>query len=88
MSIYALFLGAYLIALVFIGFIGVRKVSTQEDFSVAGRSLSTFVLFGTMLATWIGTGSIFGNAEKTGIAPDYLPVRLYAKSAQQRDIGH
>lgn len=77
MNIYALFLGTYLLALVFIGFIGVRKVSTQEDFSVAGRSLSTFVLFGTMLATWIGTGSIFGNAEKTyevGIAAVIIPI--------------
>ncbi len=70
-------LGMYLLALVAIGFIGVRKVSTQEDFSVAGRSLNTFVLFGTMLATWIGTGSIFGNAEKTyevGIAAFIIPV--------------
>ncbi|MEJ2082689.1 MAG: hypothetical protein P8Y94_11100 [Acidobacteriota bacterium] len=51
--------------------------STQEDFSVAGRKLNTFVLFGTMLATWIGTGSIFGNAEKTyrvGIAAFILPL--------------
>jgi solute:Na+ symporter, SSS family len=77
LNIYVLFLGFYLIALVFIGFIGVRKVSTQEDFSVAGRSLNTFVLFGTMLATWIGTGSIFGNAEKAyevGIAAFIIPT--------------
>ena len=67
----------YLLALVFIGILGIRKVSTQEDFSVAGRSLNTFVLFGTMLATWIGTGSIFGNAEKTyevGIAAFIIPT--------------
>lgn len=77
MNIHALVLGTYLLALMFIGFIGVRKVSTQEDFSVAGRSLSTFVLFGTMLATWIGTGSIFGNAEKTyevGISAFIIPL--------------
>ena len=44
---------------------------------MAGRKLSTFVLFGTMLATWIGTGSIFGNAEKTyqvGIAALVIPI--------------
>lgn len=76
MSVHAVMLVSYLLALVAIGLIGVRKISTQEDFSVAGRSLSTFVLFGTMLATWIGTGSIFGNAEKThevGIAAFIIP---------------
>jgi len=77
MNLYSVMLLGYLLALVGIGLIGVRKVSTQEDFSVAGRSLNTFVLFGTMLATWIGTGSIFGNAEKTyevGIAAFIIPI--------------
>lgn len=67
----------YMIALVGIGAIRSRSVRTQADFSVAGRQLSTFVLFGTMLATWIGTGSIFGNAEKTyrvGIAALIIPI--------------
>ncbi len=64
-SIYFWTILIYLLALVWVAVAGSRKVSSQEDFSVAGRSLNTFVLFGTMLATWIGTGSIFGNAEKT-----------------------
>lgn len=77
MNLYAIILGLYLLGLVLIGLIGIRRVATQEDFSVAGRSLNTFVLFGTMLATWIGTGSIFGNAEKAyqvGIAAIIIPV--------------
>ena len=68
---------AYLLALVGVGLRTSRKVSTQEDFSVAGRSLNTFVLFATLLATRIGTGSIFGNAEKTyrvGVAALILPL--------------
>jgi hypothetical protein len=35
------------------------------------------VLVGTLLATWIGTGSIFGNAQKTyqiGVGAFVLPV--------------
>ena len=67
----------YLLVLVWVGIRTSRGVSSQEDFSVAGRRLNTFVLFGTMLATWIGTGSIFGNAEKTyrvGIAAFILPL--------------
>ncbi|PYS55907.1 MAG: hypothetical protein DMG13_01560 [Acidobacteria bacterium] len=68
---------AYMVALVGIGALRSRRVESQEDFSVAGRQLSTFVLFGTMLATWIGTGSIFGFSGKiyeVGIAAWILPV--------------
>jgi Na+/proline symporter len=67
----------YMVVLIGIGALRSKGVESQEDFSVAGRQLSTFVLFGTMLATWIGTGSIFGNAEKTynaGIAAWILPL--------------
>ncbi len=67
----------YLFALAVISYKEGRKVKTQEDFSVAGRSLSAFVLFGTIVATWIGTGSIFGNAEKTyrvGLAAIIIPL--------------
>ena len=65
-----------MIILIAVGAIRGRNVNTQEDFAVPGRKLSVFVLFGTMLATWIGTGSIFGNAEKTyqvGISAIILP---------------
>ena len=54
----------YLGALVAVGAAKARSVRTQADFSLAGRRLSTFVLVGTLLATWIGTGSIFGLAEE------------------------
>ncbi len=81
MNIYSGFLLLYLVALVAIALWGSRRVETQEDFSVAGRSLSPFVLFGTLLATWIGTGSIFGNAEKTfrvGVAAVIIPIASLA----------
>ena len=54
-----------------------RKINTQADFAVAGRSLTPWVLVGTMLATWMGTGSILGNAGKTydtGLAALILPI--------------
>ncbi|HEY0006408.1 MAG TPA: sodium:solute symporter family protein [Pyrinomonadaceae bacterium] len=76
-SIYFWTIVAYMIFLIGVGAIRSRSVKDQEDFSVAGRQLGTFVLFGTMLATWIGTGSIFGNAGKTyevGIAAWILPL--------------
>ena len=67
----------YLFILVGIGFYKSSKVKTQSDFSVAGRSLTPWVLVGTMLATWMGTGSILGNAGKTydtGMAALILPL--------------
>ncbi len=67
----------YLFTLIGIGVFKSRKIKTQSDFSVAGRTLTPWILVGTMLATWIGTGSILGNAGKTydtGMAALILPL--------------
>lgn len=67
----------YLFTLIGVGIYKSNKIKTQADFAVAGRSLSPWVLVGTMLATWIGTGSILGNAGKTyetGMAALILPI--------------
>ncbi|MDF1799149.1 MAG: sodium:solute symporter family protein [Planctomycetota bacterium] len=53
------------------------RVRTGDDFALAGRGLGPGVLVGTLVATWIGTGSIFGNAEftfETGVAAFLLPL--------------
>ncbi len=39
-----------------------RGVKTHEDFMVAGRSVSVPLLVGTLVCTWIGSGSLFGGA--------------------------
>ena len=67
----------YLLTLIGIGMYKAGKIKTQSDFAVAGRSLTPWVLVGTMLATWMGTGSILGNAGKTydtGMAALILPI--------------
>ena len=54
-----------------------KKIKTQSDFAVAGRTLTPWILLGTMLATWLGTGSVLGNAGKayqTGLAALILPL--------------
>lgn len=53
---------AYLVFLIGVGIYRSKYVRTQEDFVVAGRNLSAKVLVGTLLATWIGSGSIIGGA--------------------------
>jgi SSS family transporter len=67
----------YLFLLAGIGIYKSRQVKNQADFSVAGRSLSPWVLVCTMLAVWIGTGSIVGNAGETyriGLAAVFIPM--------------
>ena len=75
--IYYLIISIYLIALLWIGFSKADSIKNQEDFAVAGRSLSPWILVGTMAATWMGTGSVLGNAGKTfeiGAAGFLLPI--------------
>lgn len=75
--IHIIVIAIYLFILIGIGVYKSRKIKTQTDFSIAGRSLSPWILVGTMLATWIGTGSILGNAGKTfdtGMAAFILPL--------------
>ena len=52
----------YLIFLIGVGLYHSGSVKTQEDFMVAGRKLGAGVLVGTLLATWIGSGSIIASA--------------------------
>ncbi len=39
-----------------------RSVKTHADFMVAGRSVPVLLLVGTLVCTWIGSGSLFGGA--------------------------
>ncbi|MGH7458201.1 MAG: sodium:solute symporter family protein [Longimicrobiaceae bacterium] len=59
---YLLTIILYLLALLGVGAWKSRSVEDSADFMVAGRRLGWFVLVGTLLATWIGSGSLFGGA--------------------------
>jgi len=78
--IYLVGIFAYLLVLTGIGIYKSRQVKTQEDFTVAGRTLSPWIMVCTMLAVWIGTGSIVGNAGKAyevGMAAFFLPMGTF-----------
>jgi SSS family solute:Na+ symporter/sodium/proline symporter len=48
-----------------------RSVKSHDDFMVAGRAVPVPLLVGTLVCTWIGSGSLFGGAGlayRTGIA--------------------
>ena len=52
----------YLGLLVLLALRQARRVSTQDEFMVAGRAVRWQVLVGTLICTWIGSGSLFGGA--------------------------
>lgn len=55
-------IGAYLLAMVFIGVFMVRKVKNTDDYYVAGRSFGPLVLMATVCATIIGGSGLMGRA--------------------------
>lgn len=60
--IYSVVTIAYLVLLIGIIINKSRKVKNEEDFIVAGRGVPVYLLVGTLVCTWIGSGSLFGTA--------------------------
>lgn len=60
-------IGFYLVAVLGIGIWAGRRVKSFEEFAVAGRSYSAFVVFATLSASFIGGGFTMGNSEKVFI---------------------
>ena len=60
--IYVWAIGIYLAFLICVSVYKGRSVKTQDDFMVAGRGVSALFLVGTLVCTWIGSGSLFGGA--------------------------
>jgi SSS family solute:Na+ symporter len=63
MSIYLSIILIYLLVLTVSNFIRARRVKSQEDFMVAGRSLKWQVMVFTLICTWIGSGTFISGAE-------------------------
>ena len=67
----------YLIVLAVIAASRARAVKTDADFVLAGRGLAWPVLVGTMLASWIGSGTLIAGGEyayKHGFAAIWSPA--------------
>ncbi|MHB8095439.1 MAG: sodium:solute symporter family protein [Candidatus Aminicenantales bacterium] len=75
MSFYMYVILGYLLVLTGFNFYRSRKIKSQEDFMVAGRSLKTSVMVFTLICTWIGSGTFIAGAEfaaKAGISAIWL----------------
>lgn len=60
--IYSIVSVAYLVLLVGVIIYKSKQVKSEEDFTVAGRGVPVYMLVGTLICTWIGSGSLFGTA--------------------------
>jgi SSS family solute:Na+ symporter len=63
MSFYLWIILAYLLTLTALNFIRSRRIKSQEQFMVAGRSLKWQVMVFTLICTWIGSGTFISGAE-------------------------
>ena len=55
------FVVGYGVFMLLLGMYYSKKISSSEDFILAGKSLGPVVLMGTLLATWVGSGSVTGG---------------------------
>jgi len=62
LNVYLAVVVVYLVLLIGVAIRQSRRVKSQADFMVAGRSVPTLMLVGTLVCTWIGSGSLFGGA--------------------------
>jgi SSS family solute:Na+ symporter/sodium/proline symporter len=75
MSFYVYIILGYLLVLTGFNFYRSRKIKSQDDFMVAGRSLKTSVMVFTLICTWIGSGTFIAGAEfasKAGFSAIWL----------------
>ncbi len=64
-----------------------RRIKNSDNFVLAGRSLGPFVLVGTLLATFTGSGTVTGGANSLGYSHGFwaatnifLPVGILDRS--------
>lgn len=63
MSIYLIAVIVYLLIMAGMGvYFAKNSIQDSDDFMVAGRSLPLFVVIGTLLATFVGSGTVVGGA--------------------------
>ncbi|MFV1979639.1 MAG: sodium:solute symporter [Rhodothermia bacterium] len=71
MNLFTVTVLAYPVILVVVSLWRARNIKSHADFMVAGRSVAVPLPVGTLVCTWIGSGSLFGGAGlayRTGIA--------------------
>lgn len=71
--------GLYLVAMVILGFLSSKKENKAsiKDFALAGKGLSSFILIGTFVSTWLGGGTITGSVNSLAYNYGMGPALTY-----------
>ncbi|HYK88748.1 MAG TPA: sodium:solute symporter family protein [Acidobacteriota bacterium] len=87
----------YLLVLTAFNFYQARRIKSQEDFMVAGRSIPLTTMVFTLVCTWIGSGTFIAGAEyaaRAGWSSLWLPAGawlgiavIYFLAAKIRTFG-
>ncbi len=87
----------YLLVLTAFNFYKARRIKSQEDFMVAGRSIPLTTMVFTLVCTWIGSGTFIAGAEyaaRAGWSSLWLPAGawfgiavIYFLAAKIRTFG-
>ncbi|WP_252502071.1 sodium:solute symporter [Sporosarcina sp. Marseille-Q4943] len=67
----------YGVFMIILGIVYSKKVSTSDDFILAGKSLGPVVLMGTLLATWVGSGTVTGGPNSLAFSYGLWPAVGY-----------
>jgi SSS family solute:Na+ symporter len=97
MSYFLWIILAYLLVLTGFNFYKAKKIKSQDDFMVAGRSLPLTKMVFTLVCTWIGSGTFIAGAEyaaRAGWSSLWLPAGawlgiavIYFLAAKIRTFG-
>lgn len=82
-----LIIGIYLVGILCVGLWSGRGIRSIEQFSVAGRSFGSLVIFATLSASFIGGGFSIGNAEKVFTLGVVNIVALWGFSLKEILVG-
>ncbi|WP_331436996.1 hypothetical protein [Oceanobacillus iheyensis] len=70
------FVAGYGVFMIILGIYFSKKIANSEDFILAGKGLGSFVLAGTLLATWMGSGSITGGETSMAYSYGIIPALM------------
>lgn len=97
MNIYIIIILLYFGALTVMNFWKSRKVKSQDEMMLAGRSIPIYKMVFTLICTWIGSGTFIAGAElaaKAGWSAMWMPVGawigiilIYFLAAKIRTFG-
>ncbi len=71
------FLGIYFLIIIGIGWHYSKKVKDSKDFMLAGGTLGPVVLMGTLIATWVGSGTVTGGGNSIAYDFGLWPAILF-----------